>query len=308
MPLSILIITGACLGVLALIAGAFGWVAAYRLTQRRTPDMPDSPSNYGLPFEAVRFPTRDGLQLGGWHVTGSEPRPTVVLCPGHNGSMDADLKHASWLWQAGFDLLLFDWRAHGASEGQRVSMGVHERLDLLGALDFLRGRDGAKPPERSVRVTHIGLLGFSMGGAVALRVAAEDDTGLVKAVVSDGGFAHIESAIVGHLIEDRGLPSILGRALGRLALWMAGVRVGARLSEADPLPHMGGIAPTPILFIHGASDPYVPVPEQDALYEAAGEPKRLWRLEDAGHRDADDLHPQAYQERVVDFFREFLVG
>jgi fermentation-respiration switch protein FrsA (DUF1100 family) len=295
--LGIFILAGAVLAFVLFAVGGFGWLAAGRLTARRAPDPPDSPAAHGLPFETIQFPARDGLRLGGWYVTRGGPRSVVILCPGHNGSMDADLKHAPWLYEAGFDLLLFDWRAHGVSEGQRVTMGVHERLDLLGALDFLRGRG----------VTHVGLLGFSMGGAVALRVAADDDTGLVKAVVSDGGFAHLRSAIAGFFVADLGLPPGVGRLLGRFAVWAAGLRVGVPLSEADPLPHVARVAPRPILFIHGAHDPFAPLADQDALFDAARQPKTLWRVSDAGHRNADTLHPAEYQQRVVGFFKQHLI-
>lgn len=293
---------GAFLALLLFGVGAFGWFAARRLTGRRTPDAPDSPTAHGLPFESIQFPARDGLKIGGWYITRSaesasgSPRPVVVLCPGHNGSMDADLKHAPWLFEAGFDLLLFDWRAHGASGGQRVSMGVDERFDLLGALDFLRERG----------VIRAGLIGFSMGGAVVLRVAADDDTGLVKAVVSDGGFACVHHAIAGFFVADLGLPPGVGRLLGGFVVWMAGLRVGVRLSDADPLAHVARVAPRPILFIHGAHDPYVPVRDQDALFDAACDPKSMWRVPDAGHRNADVLYADAYRERVTAFFEQHL--
>lgn len=290
-----LILGGFVLIALLVIGGA--WLAPFVLTRRRTPDPPDNPAAHGLPYEAVRFFARDGLRLAGWHVTGETPRPTIVLCPGHDGSMDGDLKHSDWLWAAGFDLLLFDWRAHGQSEGAHVAIGALEHHDLLGALDFLKGRG----------VESVGLMGFSMGGAVALRVAAEDDTGLVRAVVCDGGFARIEHALAG-VFGLLGAPDGLAGTLGRWLVRAASRRVGVDMREADPLPHVGRIAPRAVLFIHGLDDPLVPVADQDALYEAAGEPKFLTRWPNVGHRKADEAHPAAYQQRVISFFKQFVTA
>ena len=71
---------------------------------------------------------------------------------------------------------------------------------------------------------------------------------------------------------------------------------------------MGHIAPRPILFIHGDHDPYVTIADVEALYAAAGEPKELWRVPEAGHREADKSRPAEYRERVIDFFERYLVA
>lgn len=289
-------IIGLALGALGL--AAFGWIAAGRLTERREPDPPDSPDKHKLPFEDVTFESSDGLTLKGWWIGSkrkAKPRPTLILCPGHNGSMDADLKHVPWLWKAGYDLLLFDWRAHGKSEGEMVSMGALEWQDLQGAIAFLGTRD----------VPAIGLFGFSMGGAVVLRVAGQDSAGLVKAAVSDGGFARVESAIAGYFMEEFRLPRRVAHLAARVVQRMAQRRYGLNLADGDPLPFMDKMT-CPLLLIHGARDPYVPVGDQDALYNAAGYPKMLWRLPEAGHREADVLRPEQYQERVLAFFVEHL--
>jgi fermentation-respiration switch protein FrsA (DUF1100 family) len=277
--------------VLAVLILVGAWVAAGHMIKRRTPDSPHTPGDLGLPYEVVSFPARDGVRIGGWRV-GSGDRPTVIFCPGWNGSMDGDTHFLPWFDAAGFDVLQFDWRAHGASEGDHISLGVLEIDDLLGALDFLEGRG----------VTRVGLMGFSMGGAIALRGAARDQR--VACVVCDGGFVHFKHAIAGGL--RRRIGGLAGPLAG-LILWMAGARLGGiDLRESSPLAEVAAISPRPVLFIHGGRDRHVPMADQEAIFAAAGEPKSLWRVDAAGHREAHKLEPDTYRDRVMGFFKEGL--
>jgi fermentation-respiration switch protein FrsA (DUF1100 family) len=286
-----------CLGTVLFLLAALIWLAwagSSRLMARRTPDESTSPADYGLAYDDVAFSSRDGVTLRGWFIPAPSAQGTVVFCPGHAGSMDPDVVYAPWFNEAGFNVLMFDFRAHGRSDGDRVSMGYFERQDLLGAVDYLKGRG----------IAEVGVLGFSMGGSVGLITASQSDA--IRAVVSDGGFARLESALLGWAHRRRELPRWLTLSLARLTIAVAGWRLGARLSEAAPIHWVGRIAPRPVLFIHGDRDIYVPVADVEALYAAAGEPKELWRVADAEHRRVDRLRPAEYRERVIGFFERHI--
>jgi len=286
-----------CLGIvvllLAVLAG-LAWAGASRLIARRTPDVQTSPADYGLAYEDVSFPSRDGVTLRGWFIPVESARGTVIFCHGHAGSMDPDVIYVPWFHEAGFNVLMFDFRAHGRSDGDRVSIGYFERRDLLGAIDYLQARG----------IMDVGVLGFSMGGVVGLITAPQSEA--IRAVISDGGFARLESAMLGWVRERTNLPRALVLPLARLVVTIAGWRLGVRLSSADPLRWVRHIAPRPVLFIHGDGDPYVTVAEVEALYAAAGEPKELWRVPEAGHRQVDQCRPAEYRQRVIGFFERYL--
>ncbi len=287
---SLLIVMTAVVALAAAILFAAAWLLAGQIVGRRAPDPADPPERYGLTSTPVTIAARDGLRISG-RLTGTGGRPVVIFCPGINGSMDGDSYLLPAFDAAGLDVLQIDWRAHGGSEGDCCTLGVREMADILGALDFLAARG----------VSRVGLMGFSMGGAVALRAAAQDAR--AACVVCDGGFVYPRHAVEGALRGQTGRPL---RLLARLALWLAGLRCGANLVEASPLPHVAAISPRPVLFIHGDTDPFVPIAAQDALFAACREPKTLWRVPGAGHREAHRLEPEAYRERVTAFFREHL--
>ncbi len=292
MPPEIVYLLGVLATAVALIL-LTAWLLAGRLVRRRAPDPPCTPQAFNLPFEHVTFTARDGVQLGGWLVGERGRRPTVIFCAGLFGSMDGDTAMVPPFLAAGFDVLQFDWRSHGISDGQRVTLGVREAEDLLGAIDFLQSRG----------VQSIGLMGFSMGGAVALRVAAQDQR--VACVVCDGGFVHIEHAIEGFFQERLGARL---RLLVWLVMRLTELRLGGiRLADASPLPVVSRIAPRPVLFVHGSADPFVPIVDQDALFRACGDPKTLWRVDGVGHREAYKREPATYRHKVIEFFRAALL-
>ncbi|MFN2269238.1 MAG: alpha/beta hydrolase [Anaerolineae bacterium] len=279
--------------LLLAILTALAWAGSSKLMARRVPNPQTSPADLGLIFEDVSFQSRDGLTLRGWFIPANPAKPAVIFCHGHAGSMDPDVAYVPWFHAAGFSVLMFDFRAHGRSEGNRVSLGYFERQDLLGAVDYLQGRG----------IMEVGVMGFSMGGAVGITTAAQCES--IRATVSDGGFAHLESAVVGWGLG-RGAPHWLALSLARLIITVAGWRLGVRLTEADPLRWVTHIAPRAVLFVHGDRDIFVPVADVEALYARAGEPKELWRVAEAEHRRVDRLRPEEYRKRVIDFFERHL--
>ena len=283
-------------GFLALVGGTIGGLAFYGarvLTRRRAPDTPASPADYGLYFQDITFPSRDGLTLCGWFIPAESPRGTVIFGHGHAGSMDPDLRYAPTFHDRGYNVLMFDFRAHGRSDGRLVSMGSLEQLDLLGAVDYLRGRG----------IERLGVLGFSMGGRVAISTAPQTEA--IAAVVSDGGPATILEAIAAGSRE-QGLPGFLALPVARLTLWLAGRWIGCNLSDADAIYWASRLSPRALFLIHGGCDPYVSTVAVEALFDAAGEPKELWIAPKAGHREVDELHPDTYLERIIGFFDRYL--
>ncbi len=79
----------------------------------------------------------------------------MILLHGLHSRKERLLPLAAELNEAGFNILMFDFRAHGESGGEYTTFGLRELLDLLGALDYLLNRT-------DVSSERIGVLGFSM--------------------------------------------------------------------------------------------------------------------------------------------------
>ena len=278
------------LGILVVLL-AIGLGLSFYLTHRFRLQQVHFPGEYGLDHEDVAFPAADGVALRGVWIPCVGASRAVIILHGHGGSMDWDIQRAPVFQKAGFGVLLFDFRAHGRSDGQLATFGYLERQDVLGAAAYLKKRG----------IDRIGLLGFSYGGMASMLAAPLCPD--VRAVVSDGGPARLRSAIAGRCVE-WGLPLRLGKVFGWLTVAMTSLRLGTNLFHFEPVRWVGKIAPCPILFVHGEQDQYIP--NFDELYAAAGEPKQAWRVPGVGHTKVSEACPDEFYRRVVGFFEENL--
>ena len=288
MPLLFLIFT-----IPLLIIAALAWLGSNYLLARRPPDEADSPTNYGLAAEATEFRSGDGLMLRGWYIPRENSTKTIIVCSGANGSLDADVHVSPWLHEAGFNVLLFNWRAHGDSEGEVVTLGFNERYDLIAAVQFAMSQGADR----------VGVLGFSLGGTVAIATAAAYAD--IHAVVADSPFVYVLSAVAGGLIE-RGVPEGLSFLLARLFVITACLRTRLNLFDIDLVRWVQRVAPRPLLLIFGEQDVIVPTSEVDLVFARAGDPKEVWRVPAAAHRNIHAQQPAEYRQRILEFFEKNL--
>ncbi len=276
-----------------LLIAIVAWLGSNYLLARRPSDEADSPANYGLVAEAIEFRSGDGVVLRGWYVPAPDSVKTVIVCSGVNGSLDADVHVTPWLHEAGFNVLLFNWRAHGQSEGEVVTLGFNERYDLIAAVQFAKSKG----------VERVGVLGFSMGGTVALATAAVYQD--IGAIVADSPFVYVLSAVAGGLIE-RGVPEGLSFLLARLFVSTACLRTRLNLFDIDLIRWIHRVAPRPLLLIFGEQDAIVSKSEVDLIFARAGSPKEVWRVPEAAHRNIHVRQPDEYRQRILDFFEQNL--
>lgn len=255
--------------ILSVLAGLVAALVAYFSRMMISPPRKGlwaTPADLGMPYEEVQFPARDGLRLSGWFIPAKESeenqaKSTLVMVHGWPwnrlgtsaetiltdlpGSSPLQLIHlAHALHGAGYQLLMFDLRNHGESApAMPVTFGLHEANDLLGALDYLAGR-------QEVDRQRIGAVGFSMGANTILYALPRTD--LIKAAV----LIQPTSASV---FSNRYATSFLG-PFGRLIVFFAElvyqVAGGLRLSAFDPVFTAAGAGDTPVLYVQGKGDPW----------------------------------------------------
>ncbi len=269
-------------------AGALGYVSWRWVHPGRWP----SPSA-GLRGEEFYFSSLDGLRLRGLWLPGREGWPVVLLCHGYFRSLAEPYDLGLHLNDLGYNVLLFDFRGCGKSEGSWTTLGAQETLDVLAAVRAARERaPGAA----------IGVLGISMGGAAAIMAAARCPD--IGAVVADSAYPDLERLLERRARQWAAWPPLLGAA--RVSLRLGELLAGFRAREVRPVDWVGRIAPRPVLFICGDCDSFVPLEQCLELYERAGEPKELWVVPNCHHALARLDCPDEYCQRVGDFFRRYL--
>lgn len=247
-----------------------------------------TPAELGRPYEQVTVRTGDGLDLAGWYVR-SRNGAAVISYPTRTGK----LPQARMLVRRGYGVLLLDARGYDGSQGDANVFGWDDAKDIDAAVAWLR-----RQPD--VRDGRIGGIGFSVGGEMMLQAAAAN-TGL-RAVVSDGaGFRSVREEL---LYGPRGwFTSLPVQAVQSAALTvMSGTPPPPSLKDLVPR-----IAPRSVFFVyagHGAGgEEYNP-----DFYAAAGAPKEIWKIPEAGHTGGYQARPREYAQRVTGFFDRALLG
>lgn len=225
----------------------------------------------------------DGTKLHGWVV---EPegkvKTTCVFFHGNAQNLTAHASFAEWLVKAGHRVVIFDYRGYGRSEGKPEigPVNADARAMLAWALN-------AGFPEP------LWVYGQSLGGSLAVQAAAQDERReRIGLVVIDATFSSY-SAIVADKLKST------------VILYPFSPIAGTLDDEWSADRWVEKIAPTPLLFLHGTSDPVIPYSHSEALHALAKDPKGLWLARGAGHGEAA-LNPEL-QAKLLEKIDE-LVG
>ena len=276
-------------GIVGLGLAGSSWLVAYVALHPRSRNVGSTLiAPQALALREVRFATEDGLTLRGWHVPGRNGA-TVILVHGFARDRSELLLEAQWLTRSDFGALLIDTRAQGASDGAHIGFGFSEALDVRAAVDFLRH---LSPRER------IGVMGYSMGAVATIQAAAADER--IQAVLAVSPYANPRE-LVDHRLG-------FARMLAPLVIWWGEKMTDTCLADLNPLVTVAAIAPRPILILEAGDDTMLPPRSGRQLYAAAAEPKELWSVPGVAHVSFAQTVPDAYRQRMLDFFERFLIS
>jgi uncharacterized protein len=216
-----------------------------------------------IAYETLAF-ENDGVKLAGW-VFRAQPatRGWLVYLHGIADNRQSGIGFAQRFVPQGYDVLMYDSRAHGASTGKAVTYGVREKEDLRRALDAV----GAK---RAV------LFGCSLGAAVALQAAAADER--IVGVIAQSPFADLR------LVAHERKPFVFTRAKADTAIALAGKQGDFDVDDASALRAAPNIR-VPVLLIHGEDDRDTRADHSRRIFEKLAGPKELLIVAGAGHND-----------------------
>jgi fermentation-respiration switch protein FrsA (DUF1100 family) len=270
-------------------------IAVAVLTRPARHSIDGDPSSFGLAYEDVSFCPRGSrdLTLRGWYMPAEPSDQALILVHGFGkgggrtrGWQGRQLELAAALRHAGFGVLLFDLRGHGLSGDSRVTFGLREKNDVLGAVDWLELH----------RVHRIGVLAESMGGSSAILAAAEEPQ--IAALAVDSSFADLESLLNVEFPKRSGLPALFLPGAYLAGEWLT----GEDLRTARPVDRIGLLRSRPVLLMHSRKDELIPFSHFERL--AAADPSaQTWELPgDPAHGGGFAANPDAYSRRLVEFF------
>lgn len=310
--------------ILAVVAGLIVIDLAIRLFAltvilpifERKPPFGVKPTDPHPAAEPISFPTTNGLTLRGAVYRHNEQpsRGLVVFCHETDGSHWSAMTYGPALWEAGFDMLAFDFRNQGDSDGLPDYDPLHwltqyEVDDLKSALAYIKTR-----PE--LASLPLGFFGISRGGSAALAVAAQVPEVRCVACESsfstDSVFMHFTLRWAAVYIPEWSLkliPMWHLRSTLAFARWISQFRRHCRYITLERwLPLLGD---RPVLMIAGESDSYVHPDVAKQVFNAIGNspvPNELWLVRRAKHNGSRLIEPEEYDRRLVAHFSKMGVG
>jgi len=259
--------------------------------------------------EEVSFPIGEGERETKGLLFIPDGRCGAAVCVVHG--LGTDRACYKWrlfqsLLKGGFIVLSFDLMGHG--ESRRYPLRFPDIFDdVRSAVGYLARRE-------EVDEEHIGALGISLGGALALRAAAEDRR--IKAVVSLAAPYQLElerGMILKEVFRlfNRTIFGLFREAsfYNMLRPWFEAparleVEADELIGRIEVLKSAPRIAPRPLLLLNGSHDSIVPLQQATRIYESAGQPKSLFPLEGLSHLTM--LFSREALERAVEWLDENL--
>lgn len=245
-----------------------------------------------MSYESHTVSTADNVSISFDHYHQSMCEAVVIVCHGFFQSKETPtFRRMSEALAGERDVVAMDFRGHGRSEGF-YAFSAYEGQDLEAVLRWA-----------GKRYARIGIIGFSLGGAIAINTASRRPEKIhsLIAVSAPAVFEEIEFhwwTLEAMRAGIQGLEPGVGCRPGRLFL-----------AKDRPIERIAGLSDTPVLFMHGTRDPIVGEGHSHRLYAAAKEPKRLEIIKGGGHaqmlfRD----NPEGFLRFVNDWFRKTLPG
>lgn len=196
-------------------------------------------------------------------------------------------------YEKGYNVLLPHMRAHGKSVHKNVGMGWFDRLDMLDWIDHILTID----PE-----AEIFMIGVSMGAATVMMTGGEELPENVKCLIADCGYSSVWDEITYEIKHRLHLPV---HPLGDYARLVGRLRAGYDMKKASCVEQLKKCK-TPILFIHGELDDFVPYAMLEKVYNAAAGEKEILSVPDAPHAVSWEIHPELYWPKADNFLAKYI--
>jgi fermentation-respiration switch protein FrsA (DUF1100 family) len=206
----------------------------------------------GLEFEDAWFESANGAKLHGWYVPQPNSRAVVLFAHGNAGNLSHRIDHLQALAELRVSTLIFDYQGYGRSQGSPSEKNI--LADARAARRWLADRAG-------IAATEIVLMGESLGGGVAVDLAARDGA---RGLVLENTFTSLPDVAAVHY------PWLPVKLLMR-----------TRLDSLSKIGQYHG----PTLVAHGDSDTIVPYELGQRLFQAANAPKCFVTIHGGDHND-----------------------
>jgi len=224
-------------------------------------------SETGLEGEDIYIQVVPEEKINAWYFTGKPGEKTILFCHGNAGNISHRLETVQFLKDLEVNILLFDYRGYGLSDGHPTEEGAY--ADTRAAFNWLVS-------EKKIEPSDIIIFGRSLGGAVAIELASK---------ISCGG-----------IIVESSFTSVSELGAKMFPLFPVKYLLRYDFDSIGRIKHLK----CPILVTHSPEDEMIPYEMGQRLYENAPEPKYFIDLH-GSHNDREYLGDKTYIEAMTNF-------
>ncbi|MFJ1269370.1 alpha/beta hydrolase [Legionella lytica] len=219
-------------------------------------------------MQELRLETSDGIDLLAWYKPAKENQPTILFLHGNAGHIGYRMFLARAFMDAGFGVLLLEYRGFGVNKGSPTEEGFY--TDARTAIHFLQ--------QQGISASHLVLYGESIGTGVAVKMAEEFST---CSVVLQSPYTSLTAVARYHY------PWIF------IPPW-------DKYNSLARIHHVKA----PLLILHGKQDKLIPFEQGLTLFKQANEPKTFVALDDKDHHNLWDPH---FVKTVISFIQSHCI-
>lgn len=274
-----------------------------KLTKPKRECIEKTPKDYGLVYENVLFHTfNDNTLLKGWWIPSqynkniNKNEETVIFAHGYGNSRCLKdisiLNLAKTLVEQGYNVLTFDFRSSGESEGKICSIGEKEKFDLLRAIEFAKKEKKSK---------NIYLIGWSMGATVSILAGVESK--YVNKIIADSPFASLKDYVKENLPKWSNLPKF---PFTPIILGIIPILLKVKVDNVSPVKAVANLKDKYLLLIHSKDDTTIPYNESKIIYERVKDKRlvHIWFTKKAKHIRSYVMYKDEYERKILSFLKK----
>ena len=171
----------------------------------------ETPDLYSLKYTNVSFKSEDSkdIDLNGWWIESEKNIGTIIWVHGLDSERsggEGKLDMMKEIHNLGYSILTFDLRGHGNSGDAPLGLGIREKNDIYGAINFLNEEHNIKK---------IGLYGISYGGVAVLDAAVNytnEDVEIVG-IFSDTPYFSVTELLTKEVSDRTPIPHFVSKLL-----------------------------------------------------------------------------------------------
>ena len=251
----------------------FGMLILLFLMQSRLVYFPSkeivcTPADIRLKFEDITMKTFDGFNLNAWFIPANSPTGTVLFCHGNGGNISYSLDVVETLNKFNLNVLLFDYRGYGKSEGSPTENGTYTDADT--AYRWLI-------KDKNIPESSIIVMGRSLGAAIAANLAKNHNP---RILILESGFSSTAD------VAAKQYPIFPVRLLCRY-----------KYKTADYVKDIK----CPLLVVHSPDDEIVPYSNGIKIFSSGKEPKEFLEIRGShneGYSDSGDTYTNGLKDFI----------